>query len=220
MLLADSSRAEICLALLDGRAWTAGELAQHAGIAPSTATEHVNALVAGGLLASERQGRHRYVRMAGPATAALLEELASHAAQLFGAPDTPRNLREAKRGEAMARARTCYDHFAGRLGVDITAALVRRRLLTRDAFELTRAGRGWLSSLDIDVAALESGRRPLTRGCLDWTERRPHVAGAVGAALCKQAFTREWVQRIGTGRAVRVTDSGRAAFAELLGLSV
>ncbi|WP_211588886.1 ArsR/SmtB family transcription factor [Allorhizocola rhizosphaerae] len=217
-LLADPSRSEICLALLDGRAWTAGELARHAGIAPSTATEHVNALVEGGLLASERQGRHRYVRIADPATAALLEELASHAAQLFR-QDPPRSLREAKRSDAMARARTCYDHFAGRLGVEITAALVRRRLLMRDSLALTRAGRGWLSGLDIDVTGLESGRRPLSRACLDWTERRPHLAGAVGAALCERAFARDWVERIGTGRAVRITPTGRTAFIELFGLA-
>ncbi len=216
-LLADPSRAEICLALLDGRAWTAGELARHVGIAPSTATEHVNALTEGGLLVSERQGRHRYVRIADPATAALLEGLAGHAAQLFPA-EPPRGLSEAKRSDALARARTCYDHFAGRLGVGVTDALVRRRLLLRDSLALTPAGRRWLSTLDIDVTALESGRRPLTRGCLDWTERRPHVAGAVGAALCEHAFAREWVRRIGTGRAVRVTDSGRAALSPLLGL--
>src|SRR6266508_3730069 len=119
-LLADDTRAAFCLALLDGRAWTAGELARHASVARSTATEHLNRLIAGGLLTEERQGRHRYVRLAGPEVATLIEDLSAF---LTPAPTPPRTLRAASASAAMARARTCYDHFAGRLGVALTDAM-------------------------------------------------------------------------------------------------
>ncbi|HEX6682196.1 MAG TPA: winged helix-turn-helix domain-containing protein [Candidatus Limnocylindrales bacterium] len=216
-LLADPSRAAFCLALLDGRAWTAGELARHAGIAPSTASAHVTLLVDGGVLADERQGRHRYVRLADPEMAALIEELAVRAEGLAEVRP-PQGLREVTRAKAIARARTCYDHLAGRLGVAITGAMLQRRLLTGAGFAFTDAGLVWLSGLDIDVAALDKAKRPFARQCLDWTERRPHLAGAAGAALCSQAFSRQWVERIGGGRAVRVTPEGRNAFAAQLGL--
>lgn len=212
-LLADSSRAEMCLALLDGRAWTLGELARLAHIAPSTATAHVTALVEGGLVTASREGRHRYVRIADAATAALLEDLAAHAGHLYPAT-APRTLREAKRNDALVRARTCYDHLAGRLGVAVTEAMVGKRILAAPDFALTAHGSAWLSRLDIELPS----RRPPTRRCLDWTERRHHLAGAVGAAVCAHAFAHDWVRRIGTSRALRVTDTGRDALAELLGL--
>lgn len=179
-LLADETRASFCLALLDGRAWTAGELARYAGVAPSTASEHLGRLVAGGLLAEERQGRHRYVRLAGERAAHLVEELASRT--MSGEPEPPRSLRAASVGSALARGRTCYDHLAGRLGIRITEAMTVRGLLRQDTgFALTEAGLEWFGALGIPLD--RSGRRPLVRGCLDWTERRPHLAGAAGAAL-------------------------------------
>jgi len=217
-LLADPSRAAFCMALLDGRAWTAGELARHAGIAPSTASAHVTLLVDGGVLVDERQGRHRYVRLADPEIAALIEDLASGAERLSGR-EAPKGLREATRAKAIARARTCYDHLAGRLGVAISDGLLERGFVSTFAgFAFTDKGLDWLSDLDIDVAGLGKAKRPFARQCLDWTERRPHLAGAAGAALCAQAFSRRWVERIGTGRAVRVTPAGRDAFAAELGL--
>jgi len=215
-LLADPSRAAFCLALLDGRAWTAGELARHAGIAPSTASAHLTLLVDGGVLVDERQGRHRYVRLADPAVAALIEDLVAHAA---AQPARPSGLREVTRAKAIARARTCYDHFAGRLGVAISDALLGHGYLSDSGgFAFTDKGLVWLSNLDIEVASLNKTKRPFARQCLDWTERRPHLAGAAGAALCAQAFSRGWVERIGGGRAVRVTAIGRDAFAAELGL--
>ncbi|MFH8367144.1 ArsR/SmtB family transcription factor [Streptomyces sp. NPDC018031] len=215
-LLADDTRARFCLALLDGRAWTAGELARHAGIAPSTASEHLSRLVDGGLLAEERQGRHRYLRLAGPHIAQLIEDLSAHAAP---APP-PRSLRAAGASGAMARARTCYDHLAGRLATEITSALFARGLLQQETgFALTDAGMGWFGELGIDLAAAR-GRRPLVRSCLDWTERKPHLAGAAGAALCRHALDTGWCVRIGSRRALRVTEEGRRAFRELLGVRV
>jgi len=214
-LLADETRAAFCLALLDGRAWTAGELARHASVAPSTATEHLHRLIAGGLLAEERQGRHRYVRLAGPEVATLIEDLSGFLAPV---PTPARTLRAATASAALARGRTCYDHFAGRLGVALTDAMAARGLLDPvNGFALTGAGQDWLTGpLGVDPSALRQSKRPLARGCLDWTERRPHLAGTAGARLCERALGAGWVVRIGSGRAVRVTPSGELAFKELL----
>ncbi|MFF1461217.1 ArsR/SmtB family transcription factor [Streptomyces sp. NPDC058330] len=215
-LLADETRASFCLALLDGRAWTAGELARGAGVAPSTASEHLGKLVAGGLLTEERQGRHRYLRLAGRQVAQLVEELAAHAGP---GPQAPaRSLRAASVGNALARGRTCYDHLAGRLGIRITEAMTERGLLRQDTgFALTEDGLEWFGALGRPLDA--SARRPLARGCLDWTERRPHLAGAAGAALCRHALEAGWCERFGTGRAVRATPGGLRALEELLGIA-
>jgi DNA-binding transcriptional ArsR family regulator len=214
-LLADGTRAAFCLALLDGRAWTAGELAEHAGVARSTATGHLHRLIAGGLLVERRQGRHRYVQLADPQVADLLEDLG---ARLPAPPPKTRSLRAATASAAMARARTCYDHLAGRLGVALTDAMSHAGVL-RGAEALTDLGVAWFTeSLGVDPDALRPGRRPLTRACLDWTERRPHLAGVAGAVVCRRFFDAAWIVRIGTGRAVRVTRSGEAALRDLFGL--
>jgi len=214
-LLADPTRAGMCLALLDGSAWTASELATATGVARSTASEHLDLLVAGGLLAEERQGRHRYLRLATPGTAQFVEELSAHAAP--GA--APQSLRAITASEALARGRTCYDHLAGRLGVAVLDAMVERDLVdTRRGIAITDDGLRWLHDLGVDLAALHASRRPLARACLDWTERRTHLAGAAGAALCERLLDTGWVER-GTGRAVRVTEPGQRGLRRLLGLT-
>ncbi|MEU7020899.1 winged helix-turn-helix domain-containing protein [Streptomyces sp. NPDC046203] len=235
-LFADETRAAFLLALLDGRAWTAGELARHAGVAASTASEHLGKLVAGGVLAEERQGRHRYVRLADPGIAHLVEDLAARSEPAV--PEPPRGLRAVRAGEAMARGRTCYDHLAGRLGITLTDALTARGLLRQDTgFALTDGGLAWFAALGVpltspagkDGRAVKKeqegkegqggkGRRPVARGCLDWTERRPHLAGLAGAALCRHALDAGWCVRIGSGRAVKVTADGERALESLLGI--
>ncbi|MFI7003048.1 ArsR/SmtB family transcription factor [Nocardia sp. NPDC050175] len=216
-LLADRTRADMCLALVDGRAWTAGELARHTGVAASTATEHLNRLLDGGLLVERRQGRHRYVQLAGPQVAELLESMVTHL-------DPPRpavtNLRTATVAAALARGRTCYDHLAGRLGVAIADAMTTRDLLDQDGgFALTEAGLAWLTGpLGVQPAALRATRRPLARPCLDWTERRTHLGGAAGAQLCRRLHELDWITRVGTGRAIRVTAKGEAGLHTLLGI--
>ncbi|MFC4020126.1 ArsR/SmtB family transcription factor [Micromonospora sp. GCM10011542] len=212
-LLADGTRAGMCLALLDGRAWTAGELARRAGIAPSTASEHLNRLVRGGLLVEERQGRHRYLRLAGPSVAQLIEGLAGHAP----APPTPTgSLRAATAGAAMAYARTCYDHLAGRLGVLMYDALLADGRLDRsNGLTLTPDGWDWAAGLGVPVTELRAARRPVVRDCLDWIERRPHLAGALGAALCRRFTEMGWTTR-GASRAIRLTPTGRPALAAAL----
>lgn len=214
-LLANGTRAGFCLALLDGRAWTATELARHAGVAASTATEHLNMLVGGDLLVEERQGRHRYVRLADPHIAELIENLAALAPHRA---TPPQSLSTAGRRQALARARTCYDHLAGAVGVAITDAMTERGLLDWEhGLRLTGDGTAWLGELGVTVAA--DTRRPSVRSCLDWTERRPHLAGAVGAAMCRHAFDSGWITPIGTTRAVAVTAAGRHALRDRLGLS-
>ncbi|WSD73219.1 winged helix-turn-helix domain-containing protein [Streptomyces sp. NBC_01591] len=215
-LLADETRAAFCLALLDGRAWTAGELARYASVAPSTASEHLGKLVAGGLLAEERQGRHRYLRLADERIAHLVEDLAAQVAP-GSVPERPRTLSAVSAGSAMARGRTCYDHLAGRIGIAIADAMTVRGLLVQDTgFALTDEGLRWFDELGI---GLETGsRRPLVRSCLDWTERRPHLAGVAGAALCRHALDTGWCVRIGSGRAVKATPDGEQALYERLGI--
>jgi DNA-binding transcriptional ArsR family regulator len=216
-LLADRTRAAFCLALLDGRAWTAGELARHAGVAPSTASEHLDRLIEGGLLVEHRRGRHRHVQLAGHRVAELLEDLT---AAIGPVTERGHTLRAATIRAALARGRTCYDHLAGRLGVAITDAMTRSGLLDQTGgIALTDAGLRWLTGpVGVDSAALRATRRPLVRSCLDWTERRPHLAGAAGAQLCHRFGERGWIRRIGSGRAVRLTPAGEAALRDLLDL--
>ncbi|MEW1547367.1 ArsR/SmtB family transcription factor [Streptomyces tsukubensis] len=213
-LLADATRAAFCLALLDGRPWSAGELARHTGVAASTATGHLHLLVASGLLVEERRGRHRYVALAGPEVAALVESLAALAPGVSRVP--PRSLSAARTSRALARGRTCYDHLAGELGVAVTDALTGRGFLDdRGGLALTPEGRAFLTDLGV---ALPVTRRPAVLSCLDLTERRPHLAGAVGAALCRHAFDEGWIVRTGPTRAVAVTPLGAREFHRRLGL--
>ncbi|CAM00043.1 ArsR family transcriptional regulator [Saccharopolyspora erythraea NRRL 2338] len=216
-LLADSTRAAFCLALLDGRAWTASELAAHARVALSTASEHLSRLVGSGLLVERRQGRHRYVQLADAQAAELVEGFVAY---LSPVREEPRSLRAATTSAALARGRTCYDHLAGRLGVRITDAMAESGLLdTSGGFALTGTGIAWFASIGVEEAELRRTRRPLARSCLDWTERRSHLGGAAGARLCERFLSNGWVKRIGSNRAVRVTPGGDDALRDLLGIT-
>lgn len=217
-LLADETRARFLLALLDGRAWTAGELARGAGVTAATASSHLDKLVEGGLLAEQRVGRHRYVRLPSPQLAQLIEDMLAHAEP----PPPTRTLRASSASAAMVRARTCYDHLAGRLGVAVTDGLLRRGLLQgTTGFSVTDEGLTWFRELDIHLTDRRPrSRRPVARSCVDWTERRPHLAGLAGAELCTHALKAGWCERIGSARALRVTPDGREALRELLDVDV
>lgn len=207
-LLADRTRAAFCEALLDGRAWTATELAAHARVAPSTASEHLTRLIEGGLLVEHRQGRHRYVSLAGPHVAELLEAMTAFA----GPGPRPPTLKAASASEAMSRGRTCYDHLAGKLGIALKTGLLELGVVSSE-LAVTEPGLVWLEEL-----GFEPSKRQVSRACLDWTERVPHLAGAAGAHLCEVFFERGWIKRIGTTRAVVLTPTGEQGWREL-GLS-
>ncbi|MFC0624562.1 ArsR/SmtB family transcription factor [Kribbella deserti] len=209
-MLADGTRATVCLALLDGRAWTATELARLTKVSAPTISEHLNQLIAGGLLTEVRQGRHRYVKLAGPEVAQLLEGLAALQPRKVEVTTT---LSAASRRDAFARARTCYDHLAGRLGVALADAMTDAGLVDwTEGVKLTPEGARSLGDLGIDVP-VKRGRPPL-RPCLDVTERRPHLAGPIASALCGHALSEAWITPIPGGRAVRLTDKGIRAFAD------
>ena len=205
-MLADGTRATVCLALLDGRAWTASELAKLAKVSRPTISEHLNQLVSGGLLTEVRQGRHRYVKLAGPDTAELLEGLAALTPRR---EEVANSLAAVSKRDAFARARTCYDHLAGKLGVALADAMTERGLIDwSEGIVLTPEGQAWLEDLGVELDVRRG--RPAIRSCLDVTERRPHLAGAVGAALCKHALRHDWVTHIPGGRALKVTGSVQA----------
>lgn len=206
-LLGDESRAAMTLALMDGRAWTVGEMARHLGIARSTATTHAHRLVDGGLLAETHQGRHRYLRLAGPEVAEAVEALGA----LTDSVLTPCGTLSASTRDAALRAgRTCYRHLAGRLGVSLLAALRDLEVVT-PGWELGPNGVAWFADLGITPAP---SRRPPVRPCLDWTERRDHVAGSYADALCGHLIQHAWLVRRGSTRAVQLTDLGKAALAD------
>jgi DNA-binding transcriptional ArsR family regulator len=214
-LIADPSRAEMLDALSGGEAFTAGELARFAGIAPSTASEHLARLEDGGLIASVRQGRARYVRLAGADVARALEALA-----VIAPPKRANGLRAWRHGEDLRAARSCYDHLAGVAGVALADALVERRVLEPGdaAFAITAAGARELAGFGLDVAAIRGARRATARACVDWSERRPHVAGALGAALLSELLDRRWLRRRSDGRALSVTPAGEAGLASTFGV--
>ncbi|HEU5037115.1 MAG TPA: winged helix-turn-helix domain-containing protein [Nocardioides sp.] len=209
-LIGDPSRARMLDALMGGRALTAGELARAAGIGASTASEHLARLRHGGLVEVVAQGRHRYYRIAGPDVGAALEAL-SHVAP----PRPVRSMRQAGHARALAFARTCYDHLAGTCGVALHDALLAHEWLTA-AYDVTPAGTAGLAGWGVDVEAARSRRRSFARPCLDWTERRPHLAGALAAGIADGLVERGWfVRRAADSRALRLTDAGRAGLVDL-----
>jgi DNA-binding transcriptional ArsR family regulator len=206
-LIADPARATMLLALVDGRALPAGELAFSAGVTAQTASSHLARLLDGGLLAVEQEGRHRYYRLAGAHVAQALEQLAAI---------RPLGPVRRKAPTAQARelrfARCCYDHLAGWLGVAVTDALIQRELLVAGPdklFEVTPAGVEWFAGVGVDLAALKPTRRGLARQCLDWTERAHHLAGPLGVAFMSALCNAGWLRRAGASRAVELTPRGQ-----------
>jgi DNA-binding transcriptional ArsR family regulator len=223
-LAGDPGRAGMLHALMDGRALTASELARVAGIAPQTASGHLSRMAAVGLVCVERQGRHRYHRLATPAVAHMLESIMQVAAEL---EPPKKRFTVGPRDAAMRRARTCYDHLAGRLGVALADALVGagHAEFIGDGGIVTESGVEFLGQIGIDVEAIPSRRgkgagRLLCRPCLDWSERRPHLAGALGAAICTHSLERKWIARNEGTRAVTITPLGTRVFREQFGARI
>jgi DNA-binding transcriptional ArsR family regulator len=218
-LMGDPSRAAMLMALMGGEVLPASELAFRAGVALPTASGHLTQLVSGGLLAVAKQGRHRYYRLASSLVAHAVESLTELASQIL-----PSRSRAMPADTPIRRARTCYDHLAGRLGVAVADGLVQRRTLERtdDGLKLVRRGEGaaFLERWGIDLAELETLRRPLVRTCIDWTERRPHIAGALGAAIADRFLSSGWIRRQRDSRAVSLTPSGERRLREELGVAL
>jgi DNA-binding transcriptional ArsR family regulator len=208
-LVGDPARANMLTSLMGGQALTAGELAREAGVTPQTASGHLSRLTAGGLLQVEAQGRHRYFRLAGPDVAAAVEALmdvATHAGQ--------RRTRPGPKDPEMRIARVCYDHLAGERGVHLFARLTSNGLIALDpsGVVVTPVGARKFADFGVDMAALSQSKRPVCRTCLDWSERRPHLAGALGASLLARIFELGWAARVDGSRAVRFTRQGAAKF--------
>lgn len=208
-LIGDAARADMLLSLKDDGVLSASELAHVAGVAPNTASGHLAKLTQARLIAVERQGRHRYYRLASPEVAEALEALEVLAVKAASRARPPQG-----REDAIRFARSCYDHLAGELGVKLTWALVDQGHLVAEDDNLAFGfgGEAVFADLGIDLAALRAKRRPLVRSCLDWSERRPHLGGALGADLLARLVTLGWIERQAGTRAVRVTGRGRQAF--------
>ena len=215
-LVGDPARANMLSALMDGRALTAGELAYAAGVSPQTTSGHLAKLTEARLLVPQKQGRHRYYRLATPSVGRMIEGIMAVAAD-----GPPRHSPPGKFDAALRNARTCYDHFAGRLGVGLADALVERGhvVLADEGGEVTESGVDFLAEFGLDLAAAQQRRRAFCRPCLDWTERRPHIGGAVGAALATRCFDLGWVARRRNSRGLDITPVGRKGLLEVFGLS-
>jgi len=217
VLFAERPRADMAVVLLDGRTLTASELARSAGLTASAASPHLARLVEGGALTVQRQGRHRCYQLATPAIAHVLEVL------LTVAPSRPvSTLRNAQRRSALWTARTCYDHLAGALAVDLFDRFVDTGMLVDDTNTLVVSPSGFtfFTDLRVDLKSLDRGRRPMVRACLDWTERRHHLAGALGAALLALLMENGSLERRPTTRAVRVTEHGDKFLDEIFGIQL
>ena len=204
-LVGDPARARMLTVLMDGRARTAKELAYGAGITPQTASSHLAKLLRARLLAMERQSRHRYFRLATPTVAHAVE------AMMAVSPARPRATVADLPLDGLRLARTCYDHLAGRLGVMVTEAMVRRRFLTRSGrdFLLTAPGERFLDRLGVDVGKSRGERRAFARQCLDWSERRAHLAGSLGAAVARRCLDLRWVHAVAEERTLTLSAQGQ-----------
>jgi DNA-binding transcriptional ArsR family regulator len=219
-LLADPARASMLGAMLGGQPLAAGELSQIAGVSPATASAHLAKLLDGGMVAVTKQGRHRYYSLAGHEIATVLEIIAEIS------PVKPvRSLRQSREADALAQARTCYDHLAGRAGVALFDALLQQKVLagrgtgTDAAYQVTEDGADKLAEFGVDVAEVSQSRRKFAGACLDWTQRRPHLNGALGAAMTSRLLELGWIERGPSKRAVRVTGPGRDGLAATFGWS-
>ncbi|WP_315822371.1 helix-turn-helix transcriptional regulator [Paraflavitalea speifideaquila] len=211
-LIGEPARATMLWSMLDGRAYTAGELALMAGISPQSASNHLTKLMEADLLKMEKQGKHRYYRFAKSEVATALEAIS----QLIPGKEQVHPSKSFKNGD-IQYARTCYDHLAGKVAVNLTQGLVQQKIihLREDEYEVTTKGTTWFEELGIDIADLKQQKRLFARPCLDWTERKHHLAGALGAALLDQMLALNWLRRKAHERTVILTAKGEKAVAQL-----
>lgn len=216
-LIGDPTRATMLSALMSGQSLPASELAYRAHITAQTASSHLAKLVDGGLLTMQRTGRHHYYQLKSAEVAHLLEALA-----VVAPAPRVKSLNESETLKALQTARTCYDHLAGKLGVAVTQALLDQNFVKLDEtdYQVTAEGAKWLAAWDIDESQLHKSRRKFACTCLDWSERRYHMAGALGASVAAKFFEKGWVTRVKGTRALRITDSGRKGLKEQFGILI
>lgn len=211
-LVGDPARANMLNALFGGAALTASELATEAGVTLQTASSHLAKLQQGQLIEQEQQGRHRYYRLSGSDVADVLEALGTLAVRAGHL-----RVRPGPKDPAMRLARVCYDHLAGEFGVRMFDAMVSRKHLAveKDRLDITARGTKFIAEFGIDLEAVQTSRRPLCKKCLDWSERRSHLAGSLGAAMLNRLYDLKWARRETGGRVVKFTASGEQKFAAL-----
>ncbi|KQZ12729.1 MULTISPECIES: helix-turn-helix transcriptional regulator [unclassified Mesorhizobium] len=211
-LVGDPARANMLTALMTGTALTASELALEAGIGLPTASSHLTKLLEGGLLSVASEGRHRYYRLAGPQVAGMLEAIMGVAATLG-----PQRVRPGPREATMREARVCYDHLAGEHAVKMLDSFLARKLLVRDGKEirLGKDGASHFAAIGIDVEVPGKSRRPVCRDCLDWSVRRSHLAGTLGAAILDKILAEKWARREKDSRVVTFSPKGKQEFARV-----
>lgn len=216
-LLGETSRATILASMMDGRFHTASELAYMAAIKPQTASFHLAKLVEGKLIKVEKQGRHRYFQLAGEDIAQFLESFLA-----ISPPPEVRSLKQSSQIKLLQDARTCYDHLAGKLGVQLTESMLKAGYLTLEGkqFVLTDEGILFFTTFGIDLTALKRKRRSFSHACLDWSERRYHLAGALGCELLNKFFNLGWLLRVPSIRAIKVTEKGKIGFKEVFHLDL
>ena len=216
-LIADQTRVAMLVTLMDGRAHPAGDLAQAAGVTPQTASAHLGKLLDGGLVLVEVRGRHRYYRISGDRVATAIEQLAA-----LGPIENTHGVSVSRDRRQLRFCRRCYDHMAGQLGVLVTDEMQRRGYLVPgadDQFVVSDDGHAWFACFGINVAAIRPTRRGLARQCLDWTERRHHLAGPLGVRFLATLCENGWMQRSGTSRAIVVTSLGWSGLEDALGIT-
>jgi DNA-binding transcriptional ArsR family regulator len=224
-LIGEPARATMLWSLLDGKALTATELAIRADVSAQSASMHLNKLVQADLLAVESQGRHRYYRFRKPDTAYVIEALANlittHTPE-SPARTSPLSHANSHSFTGVRYCRTCYDHLAGKVAVEITNKLIHQKIvyIENDHYDVTRKGLQWFNTLGIDADALRQERRQFARRCLDWSERKPHLAGSLGAALLTTWIDSGWITRQKNTRATTLTAKGQQGFYKLLGLNL
>ncbi|MDY8023899.1 winged helix-turn-helix domain-containing protein [Paenibacillus polymyxa] len=216
-LVSEPSRAAILTALLDGRFHTASELAHMAGIKPQTASFHLAKMTEAQVVTVEKQGRHRYFGIQDPEVAQVMESLLSIA------PPVPiKSFTHASENEALRLARTCYDHVAGQLGVQLMSFFIQKGILSedQDGLHITEQGEIFFTDFQIDLKKTRQKRRSFSHKCLDWSERRHHLAGALGSAVLDRLFELHWIERLPTTRAIRITTDGKRGFKEIFSIEV
>jgi DNA-binding transcriptional ArsR family regulator len=216
-IISDNSRSTMLLTLLDGRKYTASELARVSKITPQTDSFHLSKMIAQGVIRTEKYGRHKYISIANVEIAKIVESLLC-----LTPPRKPNSLREVSTSKEIYFARSCYDHLAGTLGVEITNSFLKKHFIidNGEIFELTSLGEDFLKNIGVNIEVVRKKRRSFSHRCLDWSERKFHLAGALGNSILIFTLENGWVERMPLSRALRVTKKGKEGFRDVFGVFI